>query len=229
MNQDWLLYSAIILAVVSPFLRIGKLDIGEYFSCLSTMYHEDGHAIMAMLFGGRVKKISLFASDEAKGLAETWQTGRIFKGWLSRIFTAYAGYTTSSLVAFLCFYFIHTHKMHWLLYFFILSAAFNLVFWVRNTKGVFWLISFIGLCGILLYYGNPTLNIFATLFFSSVVLICSVTDSLTIFRLSWIQPRDAGDATSLAKSTIIAAPIWGTLFLAQSLFIAYKVFLMFIF
>jgi hypothetical protein len=215
MLENWWFY--IILAYIVTILPV----IGKYFACLNTMFHEDGHAITAKIFGGRVESISLFSNTE--GVAST-----LHGSWVSRVITSYAGYTFSSFVAYICFYLIHIGKIHWLLYFFIGAAIFNLVFWVRNVFGVFWLLSFIALCGALLYYHHYTLNIFASFFLSAIILTQSVSTAAAIMYLSFVQPRNAGDASNLARSTFIPSWVWGSLFFVQSVYIAYQIVIKFI-
>lgn len=216
MIENW--YIHIILAYVVTLIPI----IGKYFAALNTMFHEDGHALSSMLLGGRVKRISLFSNTEGEAITAS-------RFWIGRVITSYAGYTFSSLIAFVCFFLISVGEVKYVLYGFIGFAVVNLVLWVRNFYGIIWLISFISLCGVLLYYGSENLQIFITFFLSAIILTQSVSTAFIILVLSFKDSKNAGDATNLAKHTfIVPAFIWGMLFFGQSVYIAFLVFRNFI-
>lgn len=211
MIQHWYIY--LLIAYGVTLIPV----IGKYFSVLNTLFHEVGHALFALLFDGKVKSIVLFASTE--GVATT--TSRF---WIARVVTSYAGYTFASFIAFLSFYFIQQDKPTFLLFGFMIAVFLSLVFWVRNWYGIVWCLSFLALCILLVIYGTTLLQHTITFFFSSILLTQSVSTAFTIFRLSIKKPKDAGDATNLAKHTFIPAPIWGTIFFLQSLYVAFLVF-----
>jgi hypothetical protein len=196
--------------------------IGKYFSVLNTLFHEVGHALFALLFDGKVKSIVLFASTE--GVATTSS-----RFWIARVITSYAGYTFASFIAFLSFYFIHLDKTTFLLYGFMIATFLSLVFWIRNWYGVIWCLSFLSICILLVLYGTPLFQDMMAFFLAALLLTQSVSTAYTIFMLSIKKPKDAGDATNLAKHTFIPAPVWGTLFFIQSLYAAFLVFKYFIF
>lgn len=188
-----------------------------YFSALNTMFHEMGHAIVCLLCKGRVVKISLFPSTEGQIITTS-------DSWLSRVFISYAGYTFSPLVAYVCFYLIAEGLHLELLYGFIGVSLVNLVLWVRNLYGIFWLITFSGLCSLFVYSSHSgAIEIFVH-FLAALLLVESVRSAFIIFYISLRDRLHAGDATSLAKSTFVPAFIWGTLFLVQSVVVAYWIF-----
>lgn len=191
--------------------------IGKYFSVVNTLFHEIGHAVFALLLKGEIRSISLFANTEGKTM-----TASPF--WFGRVLTSLAGYPFASLIAFLCFYSINHNQTEFLLYGFIIITTLSLLLWIRNGYGFIWSISFISLCGWLIWNGNNNMQIFAAFFLSAIILTQSVSTSFTIFKLSLTSPKEAGDATNLAHSTYIPAFIWGTLFFGQSIWIAYVIF-----
>lgn len=214
MVTNWYLYFFIVYIILS----IPKVNV--YFAALNTMFHEMGHAVVCLCFQGRVKKISLFPNTEGEIIKATGS-------WLARLFISYAGYTFSPLVAYLSVYLVSMGMYTELLYGLIAVATVNLLLWVRNLYGVFWLVSFSGLCFSVLYFEAA---IVAFVYFVSALLVIeSVRSAFIIFLLSFRHSKNAGDATQLAKSTMIPAFVWGTLFFAQSLVIAVMIFQHFIF
>ncbi|RXI96215.1 M50 family peptidase [Anaerobacillus alkaliphilus] len=208
MLNQWYLYFLLVFFI----LHIPKVNL--YFAALNTMFHEMGHAIACLLCKGRVIKISLFPSTEGQIITASGS-------WISRVFISYAGYTFSPLVAYACFYLIGEGLYLELLYGFIGVAIINLVLWVRNLYGVFWLTTFIGLCLLFVYLGHVgAIEIFVQ-FLAALLLVEAVRSAFIICYLSFRDRRQAGDATSLAKSTFIPAFIWGTLFFVQSMMVAF--------
>src|SRR6056297_3111471 len=53
----WMFYLTLVAAAVLPKIPF----IGRYFQVFNTLIHEDGHAIMALLSRGQIKRIELFA------------------------------------------------------------------------------------------------------------------------------------------------------------------------
>ncbi|QOY35375.1 M50 family metallopeptidase [Anaerobacillus isosaccharinicus] len=209
--SQWLLYFLFVFFI----LHIPRLNL--YFAALNTMFHEMGHAIVCLLFKGRVVKISLFPNTEGQIITASGS-------WISRVLISYAGYTFSPLVAYGCFYLIGEGMHLNLLYGFIGVSVMNLVLWVRNLYGLFWLTSFIGLCLLFVYIGHSgAIEIFVQ-FLAALLLVESIRSAFIICLLSFRDKRQAGDATSLAKSTFIPAFFWGTLFFVQSMMVAYWIF-----
>ncbi|MEH7126596.1 M50 family metallopeptidase [Bacillus sp. JJ1773] len=193
---------AIILTNI-PFL-------GSYIRMINTLIHESGHALIA-LFGGKVHTISLFMNTE--GVTYTSHTN-----WFGSFFTGIAGYFFSSFIAFLSFWFISKKQYKPLIIILLLFVGLNLLLWVRNFYGIFWLISFGALFILLLYKGSVSFVQNCLLIIASILLVESLTSSFTILMLSFIQPHAAGDATGLAKTTMfIPAQLWGLFFFAQSI------------
>lgn len=188
--------------------------LGRYVSMINTLVHENGHAIAALLLNGKVYSIKLFRNTE--GVAVTGQ-----RGWFSSVVISYAGYTFSSITAYVCFMLLNKGQMNFILYALLSIAILNLILWIRNIYGVIWLVSFIMLCGWAIHSGSNWFQSFLAHFFSSVLLTQSVSSALQIFMLSVVRRKSAGDATSLAHYTKIPAFIWGFLFFAQALYVAF--------
>ncbi|OAS89343.1 MULTISPECIES: M50 family metallopeptidase [Metabacillus] len=207
--ENHLFVYLIVAYVIShvPFL-------GRYLAIFNTLIHESGHAIAALLLNGKVYSIKLFSNTAGEAL-----TGQ--RGWISNVIISYAGYTFSSITAYACFMLLHKGYIRFILYALLLIALLNLILWIRNMYGAIWLGSFIALCGWTLHSGSSSIQTNLAYFLSSVLLTQSVSSALQIFMLSIVRRRSAGDATSLANYTKIPAIIWGFLFFAQAVYIAY--------
>ena len=190
--------------------------IGNYVKSPNTMFHEDGHAVMSLLTFGRVYKIDLFYNTE--GLATTGS-----RWWVGRTLTTLAGYPFASFMAFVFFYFFTQERYDLLFYGFAGIVVLNLVLWVRNFYGIIWLLSFAGIFGGLYYLGDAVYIEGFLKLMGAILFVESIASSFTIMKLSFIQPNDAGDATSMRKHTMISARVWGLLFFIQSLFFGYLI------
>ncbi|ELK46758.1 M50 family metallopeptidase [Halobacillus sp. BAB-2008] len=205
----------IILMLVLALILTQLPIVGKYFAILNTMIHESGHSLMALLTGGEVRRISLL--PDTSGL--TW-TGH--RSWFGQVLTSMAGYVFASFFAFLFFYLIWRGHYQWMIYILLAFLAVNLIFWVRNLYGVFWIVTFGAGFLWLLRTGHETVVQYTLVFFASLILVESVTSAFEIMWISFVAPGQAGDAANLARATkIIPAPIWGIAFFAQSLYFAY--------
>lgn len=209
--DHWYVY--LLLAYLVTLVPV----VGKYFSVLNTLFHEVGHGIFALLFRGNIRSISLFANTEGEIVTSS-------PFWLGRVVTSLAGYPFSSFTAFLCFYFIDKNLVEYVLYGFITITTFSLLLWIRNLYGLIWSISFIALCGYLIWNGNRSIQTHFTFFLSAIILTQSVATAFAILKLSLVHPKQAGDATNLANETYIPAFIWGMVFFGQSLYVAYMIF-----
>jgi len=199
-----------ILALIITYLPI----IGRYISMINTLIHENGHALAALLVNGKVYSIKLFHNTSGEAV-----TGR--RGWFSSIVISYAGYTFSSVVVYICFMLLNRGFYIVILYGFLILASLNLLLWIRNIYGVFWLVSFVLLCGWIIYGDQADLQTIFSYFLSCILLIQSVSSAFQIFMLSIVHRKSAGDATSLANYTRLPAAFWGFLFFLQATYVAY--------
>ncbi|WP_052352779.1 M50 family metallopeptidase [Neobacillus dielmonensis] len=200
--------------LIAAFLLIHAPLIGNYFRVINTLFHESGHALVALM-GGKVERISLFMNSE--GATYSRQTT-----WIGSFVTSMSGYIFSSFMAFLSFLLIGKKKQNLLIDILLGFIALNLIFWVRNPYGVFWLLSFALFFLYLLIKGSQGLRNHLLLLIASVLLVDSIKSSYEILYLSFIQPSAAGDAANLARlSLIVPAPIWGAFFFIQALWFGY--------
>ncbi len=212
----------LLFAFAAAALIVSRIPvIGKFFRSTNTLIHESGHAIVTLLTSGSVVSIDL--NSDTSGAATTQS-----KYWLFKIMIALAGYTFSSGTAFILFYLISKAMYTWVFYIFCAFALVNLLFWVRNAYGIFWLLIFSGILGWVFYYRIPSYMYATSVFFSGIVLFESVFSAATICWISMNEPSNAGDASNLRDFTYIPAPIWGMLFLAQAIYLGYLTLELFI-
>jgi hypothetical protein len=217
-KKDEVLNMLFIIMVIIALI-IGRIPvIGKYFKVASTLFHESGHAIMAILTGGKVVKIDLFSDNS--GLASTMR-----RGWFSGLLIAAAGYPSEAITSYVFFFTLKHHWDTYLFYGLVVVVVVNLILWVRNWYGFFWLVVFTGLLALLKYINMAQAFHYFLYFIGSIIFVESIVGSLTILYLSFKQPNDAGDATALKRSTWISSRIWGLLFFLQALYFAYQTIL----
>ena len=200
----------LVLAIILTSAPI----IGNYVKVINTVVHESGHAFIA-LFGGHVQRISLFSNTE--GVTVSTQST-----WVGTFFTSMAGYVFSSLFAFLSFWLIGKKYYRIFIGIILLLISLNLIFWVRNIYGVFWLITFGAAFVFLLFKGNQTVVQSCLLLIATILLVQSVSSAYDILLISFVTPQSAGDAGNLSKLTgFIPVQIWGIFFFAQAILFSY--------
>ncbi len=188
--------------------------IGNYVKVINTVIHESGHAIIA-LFGGKVERISLFSNTE--GVTFSRQST-----WVGAFFTSMAGYIFSSFIAFLSFWLIGKKFYRIFIGVILIFISLNLIFWVRNIYGIFWLITFGAAFVILLFKGNQTVIQTCLLLIASILLVQSIASAYDIMIISFTTPQSAGDAGNLSKLTgFIPVQIWGIFFFVQAILFSY--------
>ncbi|WP_462411836.1 M50 family metallopeptidase [Neobacillus sp. Marseille-QA0830] len=200
--------------LAAAFLLIHAPLIGNYVRLINTLFHESGHALVALL-GGDVERISLFMNSE--GATYSSQST-----WLGRFFTSLAGYIFASFMAFLSFLLIGKKKQNLLIDILLGFIGLNLIFWVRNLYGIFWLLSFAVCFLYLLIKSSHGLRDYLLLLIASILLVDSIQSAYEILYLSIVQPQSAGDAANLARlSIILPAPVWGGFFFVQALWFGF--------
>jgi hypothetical protein len=209
---NWIFYACFFIAAILSLIPI----VGKFLNVLNTMFHESGHAIIALLTGGGVMNIKL--SADASGAAQTKS-----KYWIGKVLTSLAGYPISSLTAWLFFWLLHQHMINFIYYTIISLLLINLILWVRNTFGIIWLLIMGALTFLIYLYGKNQLQYYFAVFCSSVVLFQSLYSALTLLIISFKNPSKAGDAKNLSSFTYIPALVWAAMFFCAALFVAYRI------
>ena len=198
-----------ILALL--LLRIPR--VGRFFRVVNTLFHENGHAVIALLTSGTVDKIDLFADTSGTCVYRP-------KNKIAEFLVLLAGYVASSASAYAMFWCIHYQHNDWFLYAFAGILGLNLLMWVRNKYGIFWILFFGLLIGGCIYLENETVNFYFLFFVAALNLVESVYSTLVILYISAEEPSEAGDARGLRQLTFLPAIIWALLFVAQASFFA---------
>jgi len=185
--------------------------VGVYFRVLSTLFHEIGHGLMALIMGGGVRKIELSASTA--GLATTTS-----RNWFSRVMILLAGYPFASMMAALSALILSSYGTSKLLLFIGLIAIISMVIWVRNIFGLIWIAAFSGITIFAYINADSKFSFLYAMFIVVILSIESVRSAVVILTLSFKSKKDAGDARDLAMITKIPTLFWGFLFFLQSLF-----------
>lgn len=189
------------LALVLPRIPV----IGKWFNIINTAIHELGHALMALMLEGSIKKIELF--NDASGTTTTSVNTKF-----GRFLVAFIGYPFSSFVSLFVFYLITVGYEKGFLIVISILFFFMLLLWIRNIYGAIWIIIFCTINGYLIYLNNAQYIHIAALLYAVFIAVDAIFSALTILYLSVKQKDKAGDATLLKKTTGIPAFIWGVLF-----------------
>ena len=208
--------TVIFYILLTSSLVITRLPfIGKFFRVVNTLIHESGHALMALLLSGKVYRIDLFSDTSGSAITAT-------KNGFSRFLVSLAGYPSSALFAYFCFYCIEQNSANYVVYILTGIAVLNLIFYVRNTYGIFWLISFLAVSVLVIYIKDAMLMIGFSLLCSLIILTDAVISGINLLIIAVKTPKTAGDAKNLNDATHLPAIIWAFLFLAFSVFMAYK-------
>lgn len=206
---SFLLY--LIVAVILLHIPV----LGRYVAVIQTLIHEVGHGLAAIICGGKVRKIHLFANTE--GLAFTAHAN-----WFSRFVTTLSGYLFASAFSFFSIWLITIGAFELLLYIYAGICLTALVLWIRNLYGFLWIICASSFFLWLTVYGSMLLKVHTLQLLTCIIFVQSIKSAFIVLHLSFKKPMTAGDATSLAKMTkIIPAFIWGNLFFGQALYFGY--------
>lgn len=212
LSANWIFYACFIVSAILSLIPI----VGKFLNVLNTMFHESGHAVMALLTGGGVMNIKL--SADTSGAAQTKS-----KYWLGKVLTSFAGYPCSALTAWLFFWLIQKQMVNYIFYIIISLLLINLILWVRNTFGIIWLIVMGVLTASFYMYANSKVQSYYAAFCASILLFQSIYSAFTLLIISVKSANKAGDAKNLSTFTYIPAVIWALLFCSFALFVAYRV------
>jgi hypothetical protein len=203
------------LALLLPRIPV----IGKWFNIINTAIHELGHALMALILEGSVKKIELF--NDASGTTTT-STKSKFGSFL----VAFIGYPFSSLVSYFVFYLLSVNSIKYdtgFLYGITILFLFMLILWIRNVYGAIWILIFCAINGYLIYINNANYIHIAALLYAVFIAVDAVFSALTVLFFSFKQKDKAGDATLLKKNTGVPAFVWGLLFAGIAGFVFYTI------
>lgn len=208
--KDWL--KTILLLFVAALLT-RFIPFSYLFRTLDTMVHEFGHAVVTLLTSGEVIRIDLNADHSGV----TYST--LTSNWAA-ILTALAGYIGASLFAVLLFYLFYKRLEQLGFAVMTLIAAVMVALYVHGGYGFWWLAGFILLNAIIMFFAGNWLRKGYYLLLAFITLEESVLAPSMLMLAAVTSPGQAGDASNLAASTFIPAPVWAALFLLVALWCA---------
>ena len=212
-------YVVIIIMLVVALLLPRIPVVGKFFNIINTGLHELGHALMALMLDGEVHKIELFKDTSGTTVTQTkykWEA----------VLVSLAGYPFAASAGWLSFYLIQRGAATGLLIGLTVLFVIMLLLWIRNWYGALWVLLFTAINALLIYYQNPQYVEYAAKFYAVMILTESVVSSFVLLVLSFKDSSKAGDATNLENVTHIPAAIWSLLFLAYTLWVVYRVVMM---
>ncbi len=210
MNKDYVLYALPVVVFI-----INRIPyIGKYLRVVNTLVHESGHAIAALVTSGEVYNVELFSDTSGSAVTKT-------KGKFSQFLVSIIGYPFGSALAFLLFYIISIGEYRIVLYILACFSVMNLMFYVRNMYGVFWLITFTAILFLVNFYAGEFLLYIVVVLLSGIMLFEALYSSIELVMIANKKSKSAGDAYSLERLTGMPTMIWALLFVAQSGYFIY--------
>ena len=203
------------ILVLTASLVITRIPfLGRFVRTTNTVFHELGHALMALFTSGSILKIQL--SYDTSGSIHTQS-----KYWIAKVFVSLAGYPFASAIAYAFWWLIKSEQYSIILIVTTIAIALSLVLWVRNTYGVIWcLLSLSGLFATFYFKKDFAIEALAIII-TGVITIESIVSAFVLLYISLTSPKEAGDATNLKTFTYVPAFIWGLLFVGISLVAGY--------
>lgn len=196
MDQGVIFYASLLLAFL--ILRIPRLN--SYLRSVNTLLHESGHALVAILMSGEAIEIKLNSNTSGSALTRTTSKAKAF--WVS-----FAGYPIAAFVSMFLMALAH-HKDYRTGFLILISIAIiNLAVFVRNTYGIFWLITFSVILFSINIFLAPPLALILFRFIALIAFIESITSTFGIFILGLTKHKKAGDITNMEKLSGIPASV----------------------
>lgn len=206
------LFYVLVLAVSLIITRIPF--IGRFIRTTNTVFHELGHAIMALFTSGSILKIQL--SYDTSGSIQTQS-----KYWLAKVLVSLAGYPFASIVAYTFWWLIRSEQYNIILIVTTVAIALSLILWVRNTYGVIWCLLSLACLFAAFYFKKEIIVEASAIIITGIITIESIVSAFVLLYITATNPKEAGDATNLKTFTYIPAFIWGLIFVGFSLLAGY--------
>jgi hypothetical protein len=209
-NHNTLFYILLITALLLTRIPV----LGKYFRSVNTLIHEAGHVFVTLLLSGEVIAVNLFADTSGTTVTKA-------KGKFAQALIALAGYPISALTGWLCLFLLSRGYNLYILFLLTSIALIIMILSLRNMYGLFWAGTFVVLNLLLIYFNNKPLIYTFAAFYSVIIFTDAIISSVVLFALTIKQPKKAGDATNLHKTTKIPAVFWSILLLTFTLFISW--------
>ena len=209
-HPDLVFYALLLTAIFLSRIPV----LGKYFRSVNTLVHESGHAFMTLLLSGEVIAVNIFADTSGTTVTKA-------KGKFSQVMIAISGYPVSVLTGWLCLFLLHNGYHLYIIFILTSIALVIMILSLRNMYGLFWAGTFVVLNLLLIYFDNKTVIYVFSAFFSLIVFTDAIISSFVLMILAVKQPKKAGDATNLNKTTKVPAMVWAFVLLAFTLFISW--------
>lgn len=193
--------------VVARIPKIGKVVRG-----ITTLYHELGHALAALLTSGEVLKMELLSDTSGTTITKS-------KGKTAQIIIALSGYTFASIITLIYIFAISKGYENIVHIAFLASFVICLLFFVRNIYGILWLIIVGGIYALVLFF-EPSFSWMLLYAFCGIMLWEAVFSSFELLKICISKSVDKGDASNLANFTGIHPILWSIFFVLQSMIFA---------
>lgn len=203
-------------ALCAAFLLTRIPRLGKFFRVINTLVHESGHAFMAIATNGSVLKVELFS--DLSGMAKTASGS-----WFSSFMVSLSGYLFSSVMAWVLFFLAHAGLYEIVLWVLLGFGLVNLLFFVRNSYGIFWLLSFTTGVGTVLYFNDFMANFIFVTCTLMLLLGDSFASTIELFLIAVNKPASAGDARNLKELTHLPTFFWSLVFVCFAGFILWDV------
>ena len=212
------IYLIIVLSFI--FLKIKKINIA--FRSINTLFHELSHALIAVVLRCEVKQIRL--NNNASGTCATESRSRF-----ANFFILLAGYSSCAVIPYILFCAIVKGFSFFALCVIILLSLIALFFWIKNKFGRIWtsLFILINFAFILVPHLNDW-RPYLIVLYAVLIGLDNFFSCLTLVKLTFKNPKLAGDSTLLKKTTKIPAIVWSIAFLTLSAWLLYKTYMAFI-
>jgi len=183
--------------------------VGIHLKTINTFFHELGHALASLLSAGEIHHIKLNLNNSGEALTAN-------KEWFSKFFVSISGYLFPLVLAIFLALFIHYHKTIIAVYSLVSISVAATIMWIRNTYGYVWCLLFIVLQSAIIYFDNLVFQKYFLIVVMQALLAENVNATITLLKLAYRNPKQAGDASSLKQLTLVPAILWSLLFIMAS-------------
>lgn len=208
--------SIFYLIILAAFLLVRVPGVGKILRTFNTMLHESGHVLMALLLNGTVHEVRL--NNDLSGSASTSSNSRLKSALVS--FNGYPFAAVSILVLFA----LLRNGLYKTGYIALISIALiHLIFFVRNTFGMVWLIVFVALLTGSFTQFPAHVAAWILTGLTLIALAETIISTFQIVLIGLTKPRKAGDISNLVKTTGLPAWLWTLLMLTVCSWIIYHI------
>jgi Peptidase M50B-like len=199
----WVAVAVSLIVSVTPWAGILLYP----FKLFTTWVHECGHAVAALLVGGRVMSITI--QPNTSGLTHSL----VPSGHLARGVVASAGYLGAAMVGCLLMAATRVEKWaHKILLGLGVCMLVTVVLWMRNPFGVFAMVA----CGVALIALARHGMADAVRFLLSLLAIQVALNAVYDIRVLFLIGRGRSDAATMQELFLLPSWVWATMWMVMS-------------